>query len=424
MATFKAVVLEHQRKEDGTWNIKIRVTQNRRCKYIATPYFVRKEDVTRSMKIKNQKYIDATAAMIRRYIDICDAMGEAIVSMSVDELVNRLREDQKPDRFDLDMVAYGRSYVEQLKRDGRAGNANAYQVALNSLVRFAGRESVSIHEITVKFLNEWMRWIMEQPARKGTVRGTRAPSLYLSQLRALHNRAKLEYNDEDAGVINIPTSPFAKVDVPKFEMPRKRALSVEQLRKLAALPYTKTLQPGCNRFNLAKDVFLLSFALVGMNAVDLYNVTEMKGDRITYCRTKTMNRRADRAEISIKVAPEIRPLIERYRDPSGERLFKFYRLYSSVATFTVALNKGLKRIGKLIGEDDLEFYAARHTWATLALNDCGIDKYVVHQALNHVDDDMKATDYYIKKSWQPIDKANRKVMNFVGMKTFLNGGAE
>ena len=26
---------------------------------------------------------------------------------------------------------------------------------------------------------------------------------------------------------------------------------------------------------------------------------------------------------------------------------------------------------------------------------------------------MKATDMYIKKSWTPIDKANRKVLNFV-----------
>ena len=31
-------------------------------------------------------------------------------------------------------------------------------------------------------------------------------------------------------------------------------------------------------------------------------------------------------------------------------------------------NIGLKEIGKLLKIDDLEYYAARHSWATLAVN--------------------------------------------------------
>lgn len=69
----------------------------------------------------------------------------------------------------------------------------------------------------------------------------------------------------------------------------------------------------------------------------------------------------------------------------------------------------------MIGVDDLEFYAARHSWATIARNDADIDKYTVHTALNHVDEEMKTTDIYIKKSWDPIDRANRKVLDLVNM---------
>ena len=61
----------------------------------------------------------------------------------------------------------------------------------------------------------------------------------------------------------------------------------------------------------------------------------------------------------------------------------------------------------------MEFYAARHSWATIARNDADVDKYTVHSALNHVDEEMKATDIYIKKSWDPIDRANRKVLDLV-----------
>ncbi len=67
----------------------------------------------------------------------------------------------------------------------------------------------------------------------------------------------------------------------------------------------------------------------------------------------------------------------------------------------MALDKGLKKIGKLIGVDNLELYSARDTWATIATNDAGVDKFMVHTALNHVDPEMKVTDIYVRKSWDP-----------------------
>ena len=42
-------------------------------------------------------------------------------------------------------------------------------------------------------------------------------------------------------------------------------------------------------------------------------------------------------------------------------------MYADVNTFSTALNKGLKKVGKLVGVDDLEFYAARHSWATIEI---------------------------------------------------------
>ena len=412
MATFKAEVYAHQKRADGTYNIKIRVTHKQRKKYLSTPWYVGKEDLTRALKLKNQKYIDMVEDTLRRYRAICNSVGEGLDDMTVEQVVELLAKDrEKP--FDLDIVAYTEAFIAKLEKDGRGGTAKAYKVAINSLKRFAEREVVSIKEITVQFLNDWIAWIAKQPPRKDCKKGDRAQSLYLAQLRAMYNRAKKEFNDEEAGIIRIPFSPFNKVEIPKPSLSRKRALSVEQMRAFAQVPYTTILQPGVNRFNFAKDVFLLSFFLVGMNAVDLYTATDCKGGRITYQRAKTRNRRADNAEISIKLEPEVMALFEKYRDPSGQRVFKFYKLYSSMDTFCAALNKGLKKLGDIIGVDDLEFYAARHSWATIANNDAGVDKYTVHEALNHVDETMRVTDIYIRKNWERIDKANRAVLDLL-----------
>ena len=68
-------------------------------------------------------------------------------------------------------------------------------------------------------------------------------------------------------------------------------------------------------------------------------------------------------------------------------------MYNTANNLNRAINVGLKEIDKLLKVDNLEFYAARHSWATIALNKVGIDKYTVHSALNHVDEAMKAVSY-------------------------------
>lgn len=412
MVTFKAEVYAHQRKQDGTYNIKVRVTQNQKKRYLATPWFVTKDDLTRSMKLKNQKYIDLTDDLIRTYRNKCDNLGTKIKAMTVDEVVTYIEKPQEAERWDLDIVQYTMDHIKRLQETGHDGNAQSYKVAINSLVKFLGREKVSISEITVNLLKSWVDWILKQDRVKLGF----APHNYLSKLRAIHNMAKKEFNDEGAGIIRIPNSPFSHIDLPKEPVPEKRALTIEQMKKILDLPYITSPYPNTNRYNFALDLFILSFALVGMNLVDLYYCECCTDGRITYDRIKTKNRRADHARISIKIQPEIQALVDKYRDPTGKRMFKFYRMYASMTTIHKAVGAGLKKIAEAIGLDELDFYAARHTWATIAQNDAGVDKWTVHTSLNHVDDETKITDTYIRKSWDPIDKANRKVLNLVKIK--------
>lgn len=410
MATFKAEVYGHQKKQDGTYNIKIRVTQNKQKRYLATSWYVTKDDLTRSLKLKNQRYIDLCEKLIKGYRSRCDRLGERLKSMSVDEIVDLITSKEE-DRFDLDIAGYMEKHIAKLYATGHDGNAKTYQCALNSLRKFTERDSVSVFEITVGFLQRWSDWIADLE----NVTVGYAPYNYIGRLRAVHNLAKKEFNDEDNGIIRIPNSPFSHFDMPAKPPVRKRALTKDQIKAIANLEYRKILQPGTNRFNFARDLFLLSFGLVGMNAVDMYYAEDCKDGRITYRRKKTTNRRSDKAEISIRIEPEIQPLVDKYRDPTGERVFNFYKLYGSMDTLSAAINKGLKKIGDLLGIEDLEFYAARHSWATIAVNDAGVDKYTVHQSLNHVDDSMRVTDIYIKKSFDMIDDANRKVLDLISM---------
>lgn len=135
----------------------------------------------------------------------------------------------------------------------------------------------------------------------------------------------------------------------------------------------------------------------------------------------------------IRIEPQIAPLVEKFKDPTGARLFRFHLHYRDGNTFNGALNQGLKRIDDALratrdvdqhqndaaGEDrplpeHITFYAARHSWATIARSAAlKIDKYTVHEALNHVDADMKITDRYIDRDWSVIWQANAKVLGLL-----------
>ncbi|MCL2311949.1 MAG: hypothetical protein FWC41_05610, partial [Firmicutes bacterium] len=95
-----------------------------------------------------------------------------------------------------------------------------------------------------------------------------------------------------------------------------------------------------------------------------------------------------------------------------ENLFDFCHRYSTFQNFVKSVNLGLKTIAKTLKIDEsISTYYARHSWATIARNDCNISKSDIAECLNHSTNTI--TDIYIKKDWKTIDVANRKVINFV-----------
>ena len=403
MATFKAVVLKHQARNDATFSIKIRLTHNRKSKYINTNLTVTKDDMTKGFKLKSYFFIDETEKLIKKYRDICNKHALVLDNMTVEQVLELVTQSEKVDDFSIDIIEYGRKQIDILIKNGRNGNARTISVALNNLIKFVGKEKIDINEITAKFVKEWINWID----------GARAKSLYPSGIRKLHNEAKKEFNIEELGIIKIPLSPFSAVKLPKIPKAKDTDIPVEKVRELFCLEDSNIYQKGTNRQNFARDMFMLSFCLWGTNAKDLYECTDFKNGRITYNRAKTKNRRDDSALISIKIEPEIMPLIEKYGDKTGKRVFCFYQMYENIDTFASAIVKGTKQLRQVIDVDYLIFYSARHSFATIARNDVKIDKYTVSQMLNHVDESMKVTDRYIRKDWTVFDEANRKLLDFV-----------
>lgn len=429
MATFKICVFEHQKREDGKYPISIRVTNNRKVAYLNTGNYVTRSQIDRDFKyIKDSSVVRSIDRQIQKYEDLIkDKLGVEVNSYSVRELCDFLKKHTEEKDF-INFIAFSREHIAKMNAEGRFAYAKLIETTLNALIDFFGREEISIREITSKSLQSFADYLKTErtlirKTRSGckadTIETVRKPvsdrtlSDYMTNIRTLFNAAIDKYNDEELGVTIISHYPFRKFKIKGIKESRKRNLSIRQIQAIKNMSEPEN-DKRKKRIIIGRDVFMLSFYLVGMNLADLYEVTDYENGRISYNRRKTSGRREDKAYISIKVEPEVVPLIEKYRDKTGKRVFCFYQMYGSHQDFTKNVNAGLKQVAKAINLDTpLTSYYARHSWATIARNDCKISKDDINLALNHVDNEMKVTDIYIAKDWTIIDEANRKVLDLL-----------
>lgn len=397
MATFKATIKKEKQRADKTWNVLIRFTHERKVRYISTTMYVTKKDLTSSFKIKNQQIIDKCDDLIRSYRDKVGKLCLELNSLDIDSVVDYIK--AKEEKGGINFIAFARQWCASHHEIKGIRN---YTTALNSFCMFFGRESILCSEITVQKMKEFEEYLSEKK---------RAQSLYPTSIIRLFMEARDYYNDEDNGIIRIRQN-LSKYKPKQQNVAEKRALTIEEVRAIFSLPYSGLKIRGANcRRDLAKDCFMLSFCLMGMNSADLYNAEIFDGEYITYYRTKTRDRRHDNAKMVVRVHPFIKPLIEKYR--GNERVFNFYERFSSMSDLNKAINIGLKDIGKEVGIENLQFYSARHSMATIAINDVRINKYIVNEMLCHVDSSMRITDLYIKKDFAPINEANFELLDYI-----------
>lgn len=221
-------------------------------------------------------------------------------------------------------------------------------------------------------------------------------------MRHIFNEAIKEYNTNGNDIIR--SNPFDKFSVPRdIPQTKDRIISEENLVRVFNFK-------GTRRVGMARDCYVLSFFLMGMNSVDIYECVSYNKGVLAYDRAKTRDRRNDNAHIEIVVPDIIKPLFRKYKGTT--RVFDFYQKYSNAANFNKHINKGLHFIADELGIPRFDFYSARHTWASIARNKLGIDKYTIHEALNHVSQ-LDVTDIYIQKDFTNINKANEKVVEYV-----------
>lgn len=389
MATVSAVILKKQKKLDGTWNVKIRISNNGRSVYIETTIFAIKSDLDTKLRLKKIFVDTYLTSVVNNYRMEINKLGAKVDYMSSAEIRDYLIKDDK----EINFFEFCDSYIKKLIKDNRISTGIKRQFSVRVLKAFTGKEFLRPEQVTSKLLREFEAYLRKKKYAINTIRNT------MSDLSVIFNAAKYEYNDEELGIIKIFNSPFSRYSLPKAKESKKKALDVEFLKKFRDMKFQ---YKSCED---ARDLFMLSFYMCGTNMIDFHkHLVNHDIERFDYNRSKTKNKREDSSFISIKVVDESKPLVEKFAGFLQKRYKSEKGLNNMVwRAFKIDM-KGLIEI------DDLTYYHARHSFATLARR-CGFSLEDVGAALNHKQ--KTVTGDYIKEDWSLIDKIQRTVLDLL-----------
>ncbi|MDE5849849.1 MAG: site-specific integrase [Muribaculaceae bacterium] len=400
MITFKTVV--RNLRKDGYYPVYIRCVKDRKIGYIKTDKLIPQNGVDSNGTIKDA-YVNEYCA--RRILEFTQRLNRKdIVKWTVKQVIEFLSLEDE----DLCFSDYARLHIDRMIDNGQVRNARNYKLALQHLERYAGTTKVMFGMLTSTWVNQWIKMLGNT---------ARAKEMYPVCMRQIFREAIREYNDYDNNVIRIKVNPWAKVRIPQADRAEKRAISAEECRKFftVAIPESPAAKP---KGEIGRDVAMMVLCMAGINTVDLFNLkkTDYHNGIISYKRAKTMKSRSDDAYFEIRVEPIIQPVIEKYlSDEKDPYLFNFHKRYANSDSFGANVNGGIKDICKALNLNEEEYYCVytfRHTWGTIAQNDCGASISDVGFAMNH-SHGHTITRGYLKIDFSPAWELNRNVIEFI-----------
>lgn len=375
----------------------------------------------------------------KRIIDL----GAIAIGMNAEQLYNAItsqtyktkseiiKEAEESFAFHLDFPKYMLKSASKKESKGAEKTAEGYVCAMKKVVKFCeeknGTPSLDVNAINKKFIMQFVEWMRDNGVSDTTIH------IYISYMAAIFNQAKNEYNDEDEGVCNIPRDPFkATTDLwSKKSVGDKRCkenvFTSATLRYLYHIP----MPNDDSVMQVARDTYFLSFALCGMNAADMYELQSLTKGQVKYRRKKIRNRTEDSLTI-LDIPAQVKEEHNRLKSDKAGHVWMFANRWRDTNGLNHKLNSGFRAFVKYgveqyandnnISEqearerleipDDITFYSARHSWATIAKNEFGCPVDIVDKGLVHAGRSV-AERYYIKDSWDLLNEWNAKIISAV-----------
>jgi len=401
-ATFKFYIREERKDDRGTCPIYLRITHNRKRKYINTGIRLKpdhwhpdNEQVRKNYGNKAQVHkINKRLAQIRSDANDAYWQLDEEKKASADAIKKRLEYASKDNFFEL-----ADDYLEEIKPESFY-NWKQSRVAINKLREYHGSKHLPVNSIDADFLNGFVKNHLQRKLKNKASTIEKNFNPIRNILDVAVSKHLIAENPARGNGFSLPKSNGSK---------SKPKLTFEQIQQMEGLQ----LDPGSNLWH-SRNAFVLSFYFCGIRFGDLAMLRwqNVKGGRLKYTMSKTGN------DIDVKMPEGAKPILDYYGTPDkkdDEFIFPFLFdlnkkeqqnpeiVRKRISSWNAVINgqdsggklSGLKAIAdKLDWDVNLSMHAARHSFSQYAVEEREVPVYRMMILLGH--QNIKTTMNYLK----------------------------
>ena len=392
MAALSLTILSSKPTSDGKFPIFICIYSKGNREYIKTEYLL--DDISQWYNNKVVARNDATMMNkrlqyeLKKYKERLQDI-ENYDCYTAKQLKIVLTQQEKATPSVRTFNEFMKTRIREIREEGRESYAKMQEDTLKIFEAAEGDvPMIVMNHITIEHFDRWMKI-------HGHTDGGR-------QIRLCHIKARVNEAIK-VGLIRCDKHPFSYTVIPTPE-PRELDISVDSVRKIINSNVANSKQ-----LTLAKDMFLLSFYLGGLNYADLIQIDFSEED-INYTRQKSSKHKRKNRKIKIGICPEASVILNRYIDKNGYIAFDYKYTSKNLQCY---INKCLKLLAKELNiKEPLTFYSARKTFAQFAA-EIGIPYPIIEYCLGHSIKTGITINSYIRVKQYQADAAIRRVIEYV-----------
>lgn len=291
-------------------------------------------------------------------------------------------------------ISFARKVIEDTRHLGKSTTAEHYASALNSFIRYHGKQEIPFDKIDGKLISGYENYLRNLNLCPNTT------SYYMRSLRAIYNQAV----EQD---LTKCRDPFKHVYTGVAKTV-KRSVPVNMVKSLNRLELSHA--PS---LELARDLFIFSVFTRGMAFIDMAYLkkSNIRNGFLTYRRHKTTQQLIMRWEKSMQ------NIADKYCSEYSEYVFPLIKstdkdVRKQYLNAYKSLSRHLRNLGEMVGlSEPLTFHRARHTWASVARSN-KVPISVIKEGMGH--DSERTTRIYLDSlDTDAVDTANREIIGLL-----------
>lgn len=389
--TLNLVQLNRKKREDGKIPIYIRITENRRSRYLTTGIAVLPEHWLADDQKISSKHPHSDSLNFELDQIMHRAEEKRLELRREDKLTSDLLKKQISKKDYNTLMSHVDRYIKVLDQDDRYWEHKHFKVLKNNLESFLGNRTVSIDKVDAELLEDFQRFLLTEvnEDKDGNKYGN-SPNTARRKMQRLHG---LFNHAIKTNVIKF--DPFRNFEIVSKQPVEKTKLSIKQIKSIKDL----TLERGSTLWH-SRNYFLYSFYNAGIRFGDLCTLRwdNLIDGRLVYKMHKTGGHK------SINQLPPMQRILDYYRDLDNDTGYIFpildkehsdeFELKRRISSKNVLVNRDVKELAKKAGiQANVSFHVSRHSFAHHALKN-KMDLYSISKSLGHAD--LKTTEQYLK----------------------------